>query len=71
MEPTGGGLAAIPGHAAGQFVFIDVPQDNAPAVALVEAAGLKAQRDFTRMCRGQRISDQPQAIWASSGPEKG
>ncbi|MBP7049519.1 MAG: GNAT family N-acetyltransferase [Phycisphaerae bacterium] len=64
-------LADALGRCAGQLVFIDVPQDNGPAVALVEAAGLKAQRDFTRMCRGEQIGDQPQAIWASSGPEKG
>jgi GNAT superfamily N-acetyltransferase len=56
---------------AGRPVFIDVPHDNAPAIAAVEAAGLTAQRDFTRMCRGERIHDRPQAIWASSGPEKG
>ena len=56
---------------AGHPVFIDVPHDNIAATAIVQAAGLKAQRDFMRMCRGERIHDRPQAIWASSGPEKG
>ncbi|MEN6427909.1 MAG: GNAT family N-acetyltransferase [Phycisphaerales bacterium] len=64
-------LANALGRCAGQSVFIDVPQDNTPAIATVQTAGLTAQRDFTRMCRGERIHDQPQAIWASSGPEKG
>jgi len=56
---------------AGQPVFIDVPRDNAPAIALVENSGLTAQRHFMRMCRGARIEDHTEAIWASSGPEKG
>ncbi len=55
----------------GGSVFIDVPRDNAGALAVVETSGLKPQRHFTRMCRGDRIVDCPQAIWASSGPEKG
>jgi len=64
-------LADALSRCAGRSVFIDVPQDNTPAIAAVETVGLTAQRDFTRMCRGERIRDQPQAIWASSGPEKG
>ncbi len=56
---------------AGQPVFIDVPRDNAPAIEIVEKSGLTAQRHFTRMCRGVRIQDRVDAIWASSGPEKG
>lgn len=56
---------------AGRRVFIDVPRDNAAAVAAVEAADLKAQRDFTRMYRGERVADHPREIWAGSGPEKG
>lgn len=74
-------IAAVPageallGHALncciGQSVFIDIPRDNGPAVAVAEAAGLRPQRDFLRMYRGRRVHDQPQAIWASSGPEKG
>jgi len=52
-------------------VFLDVPLDNIDAVRIAEAAGLNVQRCFTRMCLGERISDNIQAIWASSGPEKG
>jgi predicted N-acetyltransferase YhbS len=59
------------GRCAGVPVFIDVPRDNTHAVELAEAGGLKVQRHFTRMCRGERIVDCPQAIWAGSGPEKG
>lgn len=58
-------------HCAGRPVFIDIPQDNTGALRVAETAGLKAQRHFTRMCRGDRTVDCPQAIWASSGPEKG
>jgi len=56
---------------AGQLVFVDVPRDNAPALEIVEKSGLTIQRHFTRMCRGARIQDHVEAIWASSGPEKG
>jgi len=59
------------GRCAGGPVFIDVPRDNACALEVVETSGLKAQRHFTRMYRGERIVDCPQAIWAGSGPEKG
>jgi predicted N-acetyltransferase YhbS len=56
---------------AGRPVFIDIPHDNAGAMRVAETRDLKAQRHFTRMCRGNRIADCPQAIWAGSGPEKG
>jgi GNAT superfamily N-acetyltransferase len=52
-------------------VFIDIPQGNRPALEVAEASGLSIQRHFMRMCRGERIQDHPEAIWASSGPEKG
>jgi len=55
----------------GKRVFIDVPLDNAGAVRIAEAAQLTVQRCFTRMRLGERISDNVQAIWSSSGPEKG
>jgi GNAT superfamily N-acetyltransferase len=58
-------------HVAGRPVFIDIPRDNACALGVAEAGGLKAQRHFVRMYRGDRITDRPAAIWASSGPEKG
>jgi GNAT superfamily N-acetyltransferase len=59
------------GRCVGQPVFIDVPRDNAPALEIVENSGLTVQRHFTRMCRGERIKDRVETIWASSGPEKG
>jgi GNAT superfamily N-acetyltransferase len=59
------------GRCADQPIFIDVPRDNAPAIEIAEKSGLTAQRHFTRMCRGVRIEDHVEAIWASSGPEKG
>ena len=56
---------------AGRPVFIDIPRDNACALRVAEAGGLKPQRHFVRMYRGDRIADHQAAIWASSGPEKG
>jgi hypothetical protein len=64
-------LSDIFGRCAGQPVFIDVPRDNAPAIEIAEKSGLTVQRHFMRMCRGERIKDHVEAIWASSGPEKG
>jgi GNAT superfamily N-acetyltransferase len=55
----------------GRSVFVDVVRDNLAAVKLVESAGLRIQRCFTRMCRGERVDDNLNALWASSGPEKG
>ncbi len=52
-------------------VFVDVPTDNADAIAWFTARDFTLQREFTRMCRGRRIEDFPGRIWASSGPEKG
>jgi len=56
---------------AGKAVFVDMPIDNVNAVKVAGSSGLTIQRCFTRMCRGERIRDDIQAIWASSGPEKG
>ncbi len=55
----------------GKPVFVDIPLDNVQAVKIAESSGLRVQRCFTRMCLGERINDNVQAIWASSGPEKG
>lgn len=55
----------------GKTIYIDMPTNNVPAVKIVESSGLKIQRRFIRMCRGRRIKDNIEAIWASSGPEKG
>jgi GNAT superfamily N-acetyltransferase len=56
---------------AGKAVFVDIPTGNVRAVKIAELGGLKIQRRFMRMCRGERIKDNIEAIWASSGPEKG
>jgi hypothetical protein len=56
---------------AGKAVFVDILAGNVPAVKIAESSGLKIQRRFTRMCRGERIKDNIEAIWATSGPEKG
>ena len=56
---------------SGKAVFVDIPTGNVPAVRIAESGGLKIQRRFTRMCRGEQIKDNIKAIWASSGPEKG
>jgi GNAT superfamily N-acetyltransferase len=56
---------------AGQPVFVDVPADNAPAVAAAEAQGLRVQRPLLRMGRGPAAGEDVSRLWASSGPEKG
>ena len=56
---------------AGESVFIDVPVDNADAMKVAESSGLKIQRYFMRMYRGEYVEDNIQALWAGSGPEKG
>jgi GNAT superfamily N-acetyltransferase len=56
---------------AGRPVLVDVPLDNVEAAKIVETGGLTVQRQFTRMSRGPKITDNVQASWASSGAEKG
>jgi hypothetical protein len=56
---------------AGKPIFVDIPVDNAGAVKVAESSGLKTQRRFVRMYRGKKVSDTTEALWASSGPEKG
>ncbi|MCK5272107.1 MAG: hypothetical protein KAJ52_06000, partial [Sedimentisphaerales bacterium] len=56
---------------AGEPIFLDIPVDNIDAVKLAESGGLKVQRLFTRMYRGEKVHDSLQSIWANSGPEKG
>jgi GNAT superfamily N-acetyltransferase len=56
---------------AGKAVFVDIPTGNVHAVKIAESSGLKIQRRFMRMCRGERIKDNIKTIWAGSGPEKG
>lgn len=71
-EPSGLALAdwAL-GQCAGKTVFVDIPLLNRPAIAWAAARGLQEQRRFVRMCRGAPVSDRPNSIWASSGPEMG
>jgi GNAT superfamily N-acetyltransferase len=52
-------------------VLVDIPTDNIEAMALAQARGLTVRRDFLRMCRGEKVADEPREIWASSGAEKG
>ena len=56
---------------ATESVFIDIPVDNADAMKIAELSGLRIQRYFMRMCRGESVKDNIQALWAGSGPEKG
>ncbi|MEO6285756.1 MAG: GNAT family N-acetyltransferase [Dyadobacter sp.] len=55
----------------GRRIFVDIPSQNVPAVHWAEANDFVKQRTFVRMCRGERIQDIVEFIWASSGPEKG
>lgn len=55
----------------GRQVFIDIPDDNRPAVRWAEETGLTGQRRLLRMCRGPRLDERVGELWASSGPEMG
>jgi len=56
---------------AGERVFLDVPDDNRPAVTLALQMGLTAQRPLVRMGRGVRVAEDVSRLWASFGPELG
>jgi len=56
---------------AGKPVFVDIPTGNVHAVKIAESSGLRMQRCFTRMYRGEKVKDNIKALWAGSGPEKG
>jgi GNAT superfamily N-acetyltransferase len=66
---------ALLGEAArrltGRCVVVDVPAENADAVAWAEEAGLKPSRAFWRMTRGEPVVEDQGRLWASSGPEMG
>jgi len=64
-------LSDVLGRCRGKAVYVDVPAGNVEAVRFVESLGLKVQRCFTRMYRGEKVDDNMSALWASSGPEKG
>jgi len=56
---------------AGESVFIDIPDGNAPAAAAATAMGMTPGRLLTRMGRGPRVVEDLTRLWASAGPEKG
>jgi GNAT superfamily N-acetyltransferase len=56
---------------AGERVFVDVPEDNRAAVAVMEETALVPQRPLYRMCRGPKPHEHLEHLWASFGPEKG
>ena len=62
--------AAFSDH-EGQTAFLDVPLPNQLAMQWAETRGLRIERQFLRMVRGQPVADRPEQIWASFGPEKG
>jgi GNAT superfamily N-acetyltransferase len=64
-------LHAVARQTTGRAIFIDVPEDNLPAIRWAQSQALAVERRFTRMIRGQPIVEQPEHVWASSGPEKG
>lgn len=64
-------LADALDRCAGHRVFVDVRCDHTRAVETLEASGLKAQRHFMRMYRGEPVHDHVEALWASAGPETG
>jgi predicted N-acetyltransferase YhbS len=59
------------GRFAGQPVYLDIPADNPVANRLAADRGLTVQRHLLRMGRGQKVSEDRAALWASSGPEMG
>jgi GNAT superfamily N-acetyltransferase len=56
---------------AGEPIFVDIPADNAAAIAWAKSRGLTVQRPFVRMTRGPIVSENLTEMWASSGPTKG
>ncbi len=55
----------------GQPVIADIPVENQSATRWAIDRGLTQQRRFTRMHRGDAVDERLEAVWASSGPEKG
>lgn len=58
-------------HLNGMPVFVDIPVPNKAALRWAKLNKLEEQRRFVRMYRGKKLNDDPESIWASSGPEKG
>ena len=55
----------------GQLVYVDALDAHTAAREKIRRWGLTPQRRVTRMTRGSRVIEQPERLWASSGPEKG
>ena len=65
-------LRAALGPLAGQPVFLDAPDENAEAVRLAERSGLRPQRPFIRMARGEALPSADRTrCYAIAGPEIG
>jgi GNAT superfamily N-acetyltransferase len=56
---------------AGRPVIVDVPTDHEEAIAWAEGIGLRQNREFWRMTRGEAVMEDLDRLWASSGPEMG
>jgi hypothetical protein len=56
---------------AGQNIYIDIPIRQQAACELAESCGLIVQRPLFRMTRGPLVTERPEMLWASFGPEKG
>ena len=56
---------------AGRPVIVDIPTGHDEAVAWAEGHGLRQNREFWRMTRGEAPVEDLSRLWASSGPEMG
>lgn len=56
---------------AGYPICVDVPLANSAAAHQAAQMGLDVQRHLIRMCRGDRVREKMDQLWASSGPEMG
>jgi GNAT superfamily N-acetyltransferase len=56
---------------ATEKITMDIPVDNAAAMALAASWGLVMTGLLTRMGRGSQVNEDLQKLWASAGPEKG
>ncbi len=56
---------------AGRPVIVDIPTDHREAIAWAEGGGLRQNREFWRMTRGEAVVEDLARLWASSGPEMG
>ena len=51
--------------------IVDVPADQIDLIDIAGAYGLRPQRAFLRMCRGDDVRENPSLFHISSGPEFG